>query len=416
MAETKRIVILMADAGFGHRSAAQALAAALRGLYGEQCSVEIVNPMDDERVPGLLRGTQTNYDRLVREMPGLYRASYEMSDAAVPSAVAGGALAAGLFETLRDIVHSHQPDAIISVHPQYLAPLAAVFSRDRRHIPVATVVTDLVTVHHLWFNKVSDVCLVATEEAQQVAVRDGLPAEKVKITGIPVNPQLSQDTRPPAAIRAELGWQPDLATVLVAGSKRTENTLDVLHALNHSGLPVQLAVVAGGDDELYRRLQYTEWHRVAHVYNFVDNMPTLLRAADCVLAKAGGLIVSEALACGRPLLLAGVIEGQETGNASYVVEHGAGEMAKDPVAAMEILCHWLDHDGLLLRERTEKAIAIGRPRAAYEIAEQVWALAQKGPAPLPENRRIALPKNRAGLIGKDAAEKDNPGGTNDPAN
>jgi UDP-N-acetylglucosamine:LPS N-acetylglucosamine transferase len=387
----------MAEAGFGHRSAAQALAAALQQRYGEQCSVEIVNPMNDERVPALLRSTQTNYDRLVREMPGLYQAGYEMSDAAVPSAVAGGVLAAGLFDTLRDMVHSRQPDAIIAVHPQYLAPLAAIFSRDRRHVPVATVVTDLVTVHHLWFNQVSDICMVATEEAQGVAVHAGLPAEKVKITGIPVNPHLSEDTRPPAAVRAELGWQPELTTVLVAGSKRTEHLYDALHVLNHSGLPIQLAVVAGGDDEQYRRLQQIEWHRVAHVYNFVDNMPTLLRAADCVLGKAGGLIVSEALACGRPLLLADVIEGQETGNAGYVVAGGAGELADNPVEALEILCHWLDRDGRLLGERTENARRLGRPRAAYDIAESVWALAQIGPMPLPENRRIVPPKGMGGL-------------------
>ncbi len=390
--ETKRIVILMAEAGFGHRSAAQALAVALRQLYGDQCSVEIVNPMNDERVPALLRSTQTSYDRLVREAPGLYQASYEMSDAALPTALAGGVLTAGLFDTLRDIVHSRQPDAIITVHPQYLAPLATVFSRDRRHVPVVTVVTDLVTVHHLWFNKVSDLCMVATEEAQQVAMRDGLPADKVKITGIPVNPELSQDTRPPAAIRAELGWQPDLTTVLVAGSKRTEHLLDVLHILNHSGLPVQLVMVAGGDDELYQRLRQTEWHRVAHVYNFVDNMPTLLRAADCVLGKAGGLIVSEALACGRPLLLADVIEGQETGNAEYVVAGGAGELVGDPIQALETLCHWLDKDGRLLIERAENARRLGRPRAAYDIAEAAWALAQVGPTPLSPQAGASRPR------------------------
>ncbi len=415
MAETKHIVILMADAGFGHRSAAQALAAALRALYGEQCSVEIVNPMNDERVPAVLRGTQTSYDRLVREMPGLYYAGYEMSDAAVPAAVAGGALAAGLFETLRDVLHIRRPDAIIAVHPQYLAPLAAVFSRDGYHVPVATVVTDLVTVHRLWFNNVSDLCLVATEEAQQVAVRDGMPADKVKITGIPVNPRLYRDSRARVDIRAELGWPLDMTTVLFAGSKRTDRLFEVLNILNHSGLPVHLAAVAGGDDELYERLQETEWHRPAHFYNFVDNMPELLRASDCIVSKAGGLIVSEALACGRPLLLTDVIEGQESGNAAYVVAGGAGNRVGGPVEALEVVCHWLEHDGRLLGERSDHARRLGRPRAAFDIAESVWALAQGGPRSLPENRRIALPKEWAGLIGKDAAQKRISGGNDDSA-
>ena len=41
----KQILILTADAGFGHRSAANAVAAALRETYGDVCAVEIVNPL-----------------------------------------------------------------------------------------------------------------------------------------------------------------------------------------------------------------------------------------------------------------------------------------------------------------------------------------------------------------------------------
>ena len=220
---------------------------------------------------------------------------------------------------------------------------------------------------------------MATEAAQQVAVRDGLAADKVKITGIPVSPQLSQDTRPPSGYSCRVRVAARSDNGAGSGQQAHGASPDVLHVLNHSGLPLQLAVVAGGDDELYRRLQETEWHRVTQVYNFVDNMPTLLRAADCVLSKAGGLIVSEALSGGRPLVLVNVIEGQETGNAAYVVSGGAGELAGDPVAALEILCHWLDQRGRLLGERAENARRLGRPRAAYDIAESVWELAQRGP-------------------------------------
>jgi len=39
------------------------------------------------------------------------------------------------------------------------------------------------------------------------------------------------------------------------------------------------------------------------LYNFVTNMATLMRAADCVMGKVGGLTVTEALACRLPLIL-----------------------------------------------------------------------------------------------------------------
>jgi 1,2-diacylglycerol 3-beta-galactosyltransferase len=154
---------------------------------------------------------------------------------------------------------------------------------------------------------------------------------------------------------------------------------EVLRVLNHSGLPLQLAVVAGGDDDLYRELKDTEWHLPVHLYNFVNNMPALMRAADCVLSKAGGLIVSESLACGLPMLLVDVLPGQEEGNADYVTQAGAGANAQQPVEALETLHHWLADGGQLLAQSSQNAWRLGRPRAAYEVADLAWAAAGRGP-------------------------------------
>jgi UDP-N-acetylglucosamine:LPS N-acetylglucosamine transferase len=173
----------------------------------------------------------------------------------------------------------------------------------------------------------------------------------------------------------------------------------VLHALNHSGLPLQLALVAGGDDELYHQFKSTEWHVPTHVYNFVKDMPTLMQAADCIVCKAGGLIVTESLACGLPILLTDVIEGQETPNARYVVEGGAGELAPSAMGGLEIMCHWLANGGTLLAQRAQNAKRLGRPRAAYDVAELAWAAAAHGPHSRPERHGLELPKLTALLKG-----------------
>src|SRR5689334_12683027 len=110
MAETKHIIILMTEAGFGHRSAARAIADALQELYGETCWVEILNPLNDRRSPALLRTMQTDYDKVVQQRPDLYRRSYALSDASVPTALMDGVLTVGLFDALRDAVQSHWPD------------------------------------------------------------------------------------------------------------------------------------------------------------------------------------------------------------------------------------------------------------------------------------------------------------------
>lgn len=379
----KRILILMAEYGFGHRSAAQAIQAALTETHGDESLVQIVNAMDDAQTPAFLRQSQADYDRSVRQAPELYKLSYDASDTIALATVVESALTLMLLETIRNLLERVQPDVIVCVYQNYLAPLSAAFALMRRHIPVVTVITDLTTIHRLWFHNVSDVCVVPTRAAYTLATKYGMPPEKLKIIGIPTHPRLTQEQRAPADIRAGLGWRTDLTTVLVVGSKRVQNLMSILRVLNHSGLPLQLILVAGGDDTLYQQMTATEWHAETHVYNFVDNLSPMMHAADCIICKAGGLVVSESLACGLPILLADVIEGQETGNAQYVIEGGAGEYAHDAIEALEILYHWLANDGALLAERAGNARRLGRPRAAYEIAEVVWSTAQTPVQPLP---------------------------------
>ena len=343
-------------------------------------------------MPSLLRSSQSDYDRIVREMPDLYKLGYEASDAAVPSAIVESALTVMMFEVMRDMLKRYEPDAIVTTYPLYQYPLGAVFSIQRRYVPLLTVVTDLATVHRLWFHEAADGCLVPTMTVRDLAVEYGIAPNKVQITGIPVHPNLAQETRSPTAVRSELGWRPDLTTVLAVGSKRVEHLSDVLRALNHSGLPLQLAIVAGGDEDLYRQFQETQWHMPAHVFNFVDNMPTLMHAADSIICKAGGLIVTESLACGLPLLLIDVLPGQEEGNADVVVRGGAGELAVSPIDALEVMCHWLEHGGALLTQRAQNAHALGRPRAALDVAEQAWQAAQRGPYTRPHRRLLRRSK------------------------
>jgi len=392
MAESKRFLILTADAGFGHRSAANAIEAALNERHSGACQVDVVNVLDAERTPAILRDSQTDYDRIARESPDLYKLGYEASDAPVPATIFENALTVMLFGPMRETLERYRPDVIVTTYPLYQAPLAAINALSRQPVPVITVVTDLATVHRIWFNNGVDQCLVPTETVRQLAVECGVALEKVQVTGIPVNPAITRDDREPAEVRRALGWRPELTTVLAVGSKRVGYLPDVLRALNHAALPIQIAAVAGGDDDLHQHLQSVEWHVPAHVHNFVDNMPDLMRASDVIVCKAGGLIVTESLARGLPLLLVDVIPGQEEGNAQYVVDGGAGRQVESPVDALETLFDWLNNDAALLAEAARNARKLGRPNAAYDVAECAWTLAQQTMRDQPEHLAKERPR------------------------
>ena len=371
----RRILILTADAGFGHRSAANAVAAALAEL-APSVQVDVVNPIEHPRAAKLLRDSQTDYDRVVKESPQLYQLSYTATDQTLPSAMMDTATTLMLYEALRDTLNKYDPDTIVSTYPFYQAPLSALFRLNGRRAALITVVTDLISVHRVWFNNASDRLIVPTETVRELAVGSGVRANKIRLIGIPVDPAVAKDEGPKAEIRARLGWRPDLTTVLAIGSKRVSGLVEMLRALNHSALPVQIIASAGNDDDLYDQLTQVEWHVPTTIYRYVDRMPTFMHAADVLVCKAGGLITTEALACGLPMVFVDVIPGQEEGNAQYVVEGGAGVIADDPLDLLEYSFHWLQNDAATLKQTAERARSLGRPNAAYDIAKTALAAAE----------------------------------------
>jgi 1,2-diacylglycerol 3-beta-galactosyltransferase len=392
MADKKRILILTADAGFGHRSAAKALAAALEDSHGDECSYEIVNALDHGKTPSWLRDVQADYDRIARKAAELYKFSYDLSDTLIASRFIDSAMRVLLYRTMRDIVLRFEPDAIVSTYPLYQAPLDALFTLRRSFVPTVCVITDLVTVHQVWFTGEPDLFIVPTGTVRSIALGAGVPAERVEVVGIPVHPKIASEVRGKAELRSLLGWRQDLTTALAVGSKRVGGLGPALDALNHSALPLQLAVVAGGDDELYDSMRGREWHLPTRLYNFVDNMPELLRASDYVIAKPGGLIVTESLAAGLPMVFVDMIAGQETGNADFVVGGGAGEVAAGGLGALEISYHLLADGSALLAQRALAAKALGRPRAAFDIMDRVWDFASRGPGRSEDRAATAIAK------------------------
>lgn len=397
----KRVLILSADAGFGHKAAANAIAAAFQAHFADRAEVAIVNPLDHTNAPALLVNAQGDYDRMIQQSPDLYRAGYQASDGAIPAGLAEQVLTLMLYGVLRDILGTYNPDVVITTYPLYQAPLATLMALSRRGTPFITVVTDLATVHRLWFHESAALCLAPTQAVADKALDSGLSPERVEITGLPVNPQLGRPVDK-AALREKLGWRNDRTVALFTGSKRVKKLEPIAQVLNHSGLPLELALVTGGDDELRQRFEAVEWHQSAHVYGYVDNMVELMQAADLIVCKAGGLIVSEALAAGLPLLIAEALPGQETGNVEFVVQGQAGVLVEDASEALIQVFDWLDKDAAGLKATAAHARALGRPQAALRVAERALELAISGARPVSRGLTAQLPRLRE-LLGLEPA-------------
>ncbi|MFO7661632.1 MAG: glycosyltransferase [Chloroflexota bacterium] len=391
-AGSRKILILTADAGFGHRSAANAVAKALDMRYGDSAHVAIVNPLDDPKAPPFLRSAESDYDKLAREWPQFYKLGYKMSDMAMTTSVTELTYVVLIYDLIARLMKEHQPDAVVVTFPTYQYPLAAYRRLTGDMTPMATIVTDLVSLQRMWFTTATDLCLVPTATAADLALERGLDPETIHMTGLPVNPLLADHLTSKQEARRTLGWEPEKFTVLAVGSKRIERLHEFVDLLNHTGFNLQIVAVAGGSEELYERFEAIDWHVAARTYNFVPNMAEFLQAADCVMTKAGGLIVTESLACGLPMFLMQVIPGQEIGNAKLVTTEGAGDLTLEPMELLRAMAHWQANDRRLFHERAANAQRLGKPEAAFAAAELIWQLAGEKSTQRPARFPIARDK------------------------
>jgi 1,2-diacylglycerol 3-beta-galactosyltransferase len=376
----RRILILTADAGFGHRSAARAVAQALDENWGSQCQCAIVNPVVDWPAPFFLARSQLEYDHTVQAHPGFYRLSYQASDSRLASALVESSLAVLLKKTMQAILASYRPDVVLTTFHLYNAPLQAALAHGRPPRPFFCVVTDLAEVHQLWFQPGPARLFTPTPQVRQQAIAGGFPAARVVVSGIPVAPAFARPTLPRAGLRAALGWDPGRFTLLFVGSRRIHHVYEHLLAIDRSELDLQLALVCGGNAELYRQVAARPWRLPLHLYDYVENVPELMRAADALVSKAGGLVIAEGLACGLPLLLIDQIPGQERGNARYVQQCKAGLALQTPEDMVQTLNSLLSEDGGILKQVTDNARRVGRPGAAFQIAAELWQAAQENEA------------------------------------
>ncbi len=372
------VMILTADAGFGHRRAAEAVEAALHDAYGDACYTRIMNPLQDPAIPDLVKMVESSYDSVVTDDPTFYQLAYTATDAPVVAKLIQDVTTTVLNDTLTEWVAAQRPDVILATYPAFTQASTRAAQEVDHRIPVAVVVTDLINVHSLWFHEAADMTFAPTGQVYRQALDNGLAKERVRLTGLPVNPRIVKETREKKAIREALGWDPDMTTALIVGSARTRQTGGIARLLDRSGLPLQIVAASGGDPEIEADLESAKWRGTVHTYGMVKTMPEFMHASDFIVCKAGGLIVSESLAAGLPMILYEALPGQEVGNVRYVVESSAGAWSPGPIGVLATAYAWLADGGSELEKLRAAARRVGKPRAAYDIAD--WIMKQAGSA------------------------------------
>lgn len=361
---SKKILILHANAGAGHRKAAEAIYTSLknRGCRQVVCvdALEYTHPF--------FRVAYTKgYEYLVGKLPKLWAVFFALTDQKWIQP---------LFQGLRRIynglntarlvkyIQQEQFDVIVTTH--FLSNEVCAYMRRSGMLKgkLVTMVTDY-DVHKIWLSVGVDEYCVATPFTKQRLMDMGVPEQKIFVTGIAVDEKFSQP-RVLKDMRRKLNIDEHLFTVLISTSSFGFGPIaELAEKLKDQ----QLLIISGFNQYLKEKLlaQKNPKHRI---YGFVDNMEELMSACDVMLTKPGGLSISEALVQGLPLIFFSAIPGQEAGNVKVLAQHGVGVSDKNLDEIVQILKEY-EHQPEKLQQAKQASLTLGKPQAVLNIINRL---------------------------------------------
>jgi processive 1,2-diacylglycerol beta-glucosyltransferase len=376
--QDKKIMLMYASAGAGHKIACRAIEQALIG-NGFKGKIKTVDTL--EYMPRIIAGLfSKGYLWAATKTPSLWYAIYEAGSNLSrfkPMAPWQNALLKIILRKVNHLLVEEKPDYIISAYftSSWLAGrYKYLYNPGCR---AATVVTDY-GLHTTWIMPNQDRYFVATEDNQiemaAFAHHTGVDLSKIIVSGIPVEERFTIP-KDKHQLKLKYGLDPDRFTVLIlAGVYGPEHVEELIDRLAECQSKIQIVVVAkavfGLNGNIKQKLEARDISYQA--YGRISFMEELMAAADVAITKTGGLTSSECFNSGCPLLIYLPYPGQEERNASLFMEQGAAWR----IYQLESLPHKVDtlasnperHQAMI--EATGKVI---KRDAAAKIAKTVMA-------------------------------------------
>lgn len=379
MPNTPKILIISSDTGGGHRSAAKTLADGLERFWkGESVAVRTIKAVEDSH--HITEKLVNVYNWVLRHKQGWMKYVYWAVNRFRPET--HEFFLRRCIVPLKASFEKWCPHVVVSVHPL----TQHIFGRILRElkltdqIPLVTVVTD--PCYGFWKGWACDdvsLYLVANEDAKRQLMDYGVSAEKIKISGMPVDPKFHEVTETDAQeARRAFGLDGEKFTVFVnAGWIGGGNIPAIFKELVRGELDVQAIFLAGKNDALRAEAEEIAKHAKfpVKVIGYSEDIEKLMQSANVMISKLGGLTTFEALACRLPIIADITTKPmpQEAGTVKMLSQRGAGILLEKPSDIVRIV-RSLSTDTHKYSEMKNATAGMSIPNSTESIVNEILTL------------------------------------------
>jgi len=316
----KKVIVTYASAGAGHFKAAQAIYDYLKKERPDLDTylVDILNKSNRFFRFSYVYG----YPFLVRYLQWLWGLLFWLTSVRFLRPITRGIASFGnCLSTLRfaNFLIRENPDYIISTHFLTSEIAARLKNKGRINSFLGTVITDF-GVHPFWLSKGTDLYFAASKATEELLIKEGAPADNIKICGIPVNTAFLE-RYDKAELLKTIGLKSgEFNVLIVTGSFGIGPIERIIRALYNE---MQVLVVCASNRKLYKRLKKKNFQNCL-IMGFVNNIHELMAVSDCIITKPGGMSTSESLTMNLVPVFISPILGQERENLKILLARRIG--------------------------------------------------------------------------------------------
>ena len=367
------ILILSANTGEGHNSAARALKEYFESR-GDSCTVR-------DGLAYMGRSSNAIISKghilLYRKLPKLYGVGYRIEEKQAHHQRYQQKLhrhrhLSKSRRQLRALLDSGSYDAVISTHVFAARLVSELRCAGSARIPSFFLATDYTCSPGV--NQLDvDAWLIPHPALIPEFAAYGIPEEKLIPAGIPVRAAFMRP-RDKAAARRALDLPEDKRIAVFSCGSMGAGAMGkiVMHMLDALPDDALLVAICGSNRALQHALGSINHTEKLNVLGYTDRMVDYMDAADLFLTKPGGLSVTEAARKRLPMLLIDTVPGVESRNMEFMVSLGCAMIANDPADLGETVAVALDSPALL------DSLAAGCAREFHQdAAERIHALVRE---------------------------------------
>lgn len=368
--QQKRVLILSAPIGSGHNRAASAI----KEQFLQQEDVCITTGNVFDFCPKFFGSMLLNsYFGLLRRFPYGYVLLYKWGDQS--NSWLFRYFVNWLF-TIRayDFIDKVKPDIVIATHVTPAGIIAQYKEKYNKNLPLFGIVTDY-SMHKWWLYKEINAYIIADKSIFSDYLSSLVEGQKLWDCGIPVHEKFNNDFVEKSSLKDKLNVPEDVFICLLTGGGEGLLPMDeILQAWQGDFAQTEnifFVVVCGKNEQLKKRIDSFQLPYVK-AFGYVDNIDEYMKVADILVSKAGGVTVTEAIACNLPIMLFKPLPGQEFVNTKYLLANKLVTMANNVQQVCKKLSDFANNKNEDLIEIKNQQKNLAKKQASKCIVEKIY--------------------------------------------